>query len=73
MVQHLEESQRPSQLHCHGPWLLCEVALSHITMGELGSPTPTTNIMKTLIKKYWEVSRIFSATQYLEHFHNAIN
>ena len=22
-----DESQGPSQLHCHGPWLMCEVDL----------------------------------------------
>jgi hypothetical protein len=41
MVKYLDESQRPSQLHCHNPWLLCDVELNHTTMGELGSPTPS--------------------------------
>ena len=27
MVRPLDESQGPSQLHGHGPWLMCEVAL----------------------------------------------
>lgn len=27
MIQPLDESQRPSQLHGHDPWRVCEVAL----------------------------------------------
>lgn len=27
LVRHLDESQGPSQLHGHGPWLVCEVVL----------------------------------------------
>ena len=27
MIRTLDENQGPSQLHGHGPWLMCEVAL----------------------------------------------
>ena len=30
LVWPLDESEGPSQLHGHGPWLVCEVALSII-------------------------------------------
>ena len=30
-IQHVDESWRPSQVHGHGSWLVCEVALSIIT------------------------------------------
>jgi hypothetical protein len=28
----MDESQGPSQLHGHGPWLVCEVALRHLDL-----------------------------------------
>jgi hypothetical protein len=30
LVRPLDESQGPSQLHDHGPWLMCEVAVMYV-------------------------------------------
>ena len=65
MVQSLDENQGPSQVHGHGPWLMCEVALTNsdrrIVEMWISSPTQFLSLVLNAQADYGHVKKNYKA------------